>query len=93
MERKGALEIPAEGETGLGDNAVRAFSKRRENAQKRRLGGMKKRIVSAQGQSSDGFENLFALSGQAGCDIGRQAIGPMAGYADLNDQAWPRRRA
>jgi hypothetical protein len=60
-----ALQICAQGESGLGDDAITAFGKRRENAQKRRLGRMKKWIVRTEDQIGDGLENLFALSGQA----------------------------
>jgi hypothetical protein len=53
---------------------------------------MEQRIVGAKSKRSNGLENLFALSWQDGRDLGRQAVGPMARYADLNHQAGPRRR-
>ena len=54
----------------MGDNAVGTFSERREDAQEWGLGRMKERIMCVRGQSSDGFENLLALTWQAGGDIG-----------------------
>ena len=54
---------------------------------------MKERIMRGRGKSGDSFQNLVALSGKCGGDIGGQPVGPMARYADLNDKAGPRRRA
>lgn len=93
MEWEGALQIRAQGKTRVGDDAIRALSERREDAQERGFGRMKERIVRAGGKSGDNFQNLFALAGKIRGDLGRQPIGPMASDADLNHQAWPRRRA
>jgi len=58
-----ALQIRAQGKTRVGDDAVSTLGERREDAQKRWFGRMKERIACVRGQISDGFENLFALTG------------------------------
>ena len=71
MEWERALQVSAESETGDSDDSVSTFSERREDAQKRGFGRMKERIVRAGGESGDSFQNLVALSGKSGGDIGR----------------------
>ena len=65
------MQVSAESEPGVGDDSIRTFSERRQDAQKRRFGRMKERIVRAKGENSDGFQNLVSLSGESGGDIGR----------------------
>jgi hypothetical protein len=87
------LQIGAQRKAGVGDNAVGPFSKRRDDAQEGRLGRMQKRVVRLRSQTGNDPENLFTLSGKIDGDLRRKAIEPMAGHADLNHQAGPRRRA
>ena len=61
-ERQRALQVRAQGEAGVGHNAVRAFGQRREDAQQRGLGRIQLMIVRGGGQIRDGLENLLALA-------------------------------
>ena len=92
MKRQWALQVGAQRKPCVGDDSVGSFSKGRNDAQERRFGRMQKRIVRLGGASSDDLENLLTLAREIGGDLRRKAIGPMAGYADLNHEARPRRR-
>jgi hypothetical protein len=70
VEWERALQVSVESEPGVGDDSIRTLSERRQDAQKRRLRRMKERIVRAGGESGDSFQNLVALSGKSGGDVG-----------------------